>query len=421
MPLKIFIRQENKNQWERRTPLTPNAVERLRARGIPISVERSPHRIYPDRAYRNAGATLVNHCRAAEVVLGIKEPEVENVLDAQVHIAFSHTIKGQCYNMGLLQRFLDARATLIDYETMKDSSGARLIAFGRYAGIAGAVDSLHVAGKKLALKGRPSAFREIRQTWRYDSLAELEQSLRALKVGPQEPRILIVGTGNVGRGAEEVCRWLGLPKVEASTLLETQPPAGSWYAVLGTSDIVAHKQGNPYNAQEYREYGSERYKSSFDRYLGKFDILLQTPYWDDTYPRQLSRSRLLRYRDQLPMVIGDISCDIEGSLACTLEETTIDEPAATYLPESHRMRPGISWDGPTIMAIDHLPCELSKDASEHFSRILEMYLPEIAHMDLDQPLEDCGLTPELRDAVIVYRGELTAPYRYLQDCLVAAG
>lgn len=421
MPLRIFIRKENKNRWERRTPLTPKAVARLSGLRIPISVEKSPYRIYPDRAYENAGAPLVDHCGPAQVVLGIKEPDLEAIQAGQIHIAFSHTIKGQCYNMGLLQRFIDARATLIDYETMRDSDGARLIAFGRYAGVAGAVDSLHVTGKKLALQGRPSTFGKIQQTWRYDSLAFLEQSLSALRIGPQEPRIVIVGTGNVGRGAEEVCRWLRMPKIEAAALHATQPPPGNWYTVLGTADIVAHKHGKPYDMREYREYGAQRYTSSFDRYLGKFDILLQTPYWDPTYPCQLSRSRLLRFKDQLPMVIGDISCDIAGSLACTLAETTIDEPAFTYQPEEHSKLPGISWDGPTIMAIDHLPCELSKDASEHFSRILEKYLPEIARMDLGQALEDCGLTPAMRDAVIVYKGALTAPYRYLQESLVATG
>ena len=155
----------------------------------------------------------------------------------------------------------------------------------------------------------------------------------------------------------------------------------------------------------------------FESYLGKFNILLQTPYWEEKYPRLLPRDVLAAHEEVLPYAIGDISCDIDGSLACTLKCSTIEEPAFTYDPKTGRIEDGISWKGPSIMSIDHLPCELSQDASEHFSKILAPYLPEIMSADLDRPLEETGLSPELMNATIVYKGELTPRYAYLKHYL----
>ena len=180
---------------------------------------------------------------------------------------------------------------------------------------------------------------------------------------------------------------------------------------------VRARDGAPYAREDYRLHGAARYESTFYRYLGRFNILLQTPYWDTQYPRQLSREQLRQYRDKLPYVIGDISCDIDGSLACTLRESSIDDPAYTYLPETHETRDGISWDGPTIMAISHLPCQLAIDASNHFSKVLSRFIPEIVAMDLSRDLAGCGLSRELQKATIVYRGELTPGYAYLEDHL----
>lgn len=420
MALKAYIRKEFKSSWEGRAPLTPEGVRALVSQGIPIWVESAENRIFDDAVYQEAGANLVDHTgQDAEIVLGIKEPHIDSILPGQVHLAFSHTIKGQNYNMPLLQKFLDQGATLIDYETIKDSNGVRLIAFGRYAGIAGAVDTFAVAGKKLARKNRDSVLRNIQMTHVYGSIAKLRQALEVLEPCEEdEPiRVLIVGSGNVGRGCEEVCQWLGLSKVEPQALLADQPPAGSWYCMAKTTDIVRSKDGSPFDRKDYRKYGVEKYESTFESFLGKFDILLQTPYWEEKYPRQLTQEQMITNFDRLPYAIGDISCDINGSLACTLQESSIDNPAFTYLPSENRVVDGAFWDGPSIMAIGHLPCELSVDASGHFSRILLKFMPEIVEMDLNQPLEACGLSPELQRATIVYKGELTPAYAYLKKFL----
>ena len=418
MTLKVFIRKECKNRWERRAPLTPTAVEDLVNQGLDLFVERSSVRIFPDRAYAKAGAALRDDWADAQVVLGIKEPEVASIKEGQIHLAFSHTIKGQAYNMGLLRTFIDQGATLIDYETMTDERGKRLIAFGRFAGMAGAVDSFYVAGRKLLKKSKSSMLSQIKQTHEYGSIKRLKASLEGLVPAPEDDiRVAIVGSGNVGRGCREVCRWLGLREVPAARVTAGTAPGGNWFTILTTADIVSAADGSPFDWKDYRAHGKNRYQSVFHRYLGSFNILLQTPYWEDKYPRQLTREQLETHEDLLPMVIGDISCDIGGSLACTLKETSIDEPAFTYRVRGHSPEPGISWAGPTIMAISHLPCELPLDASNHFSDILVKYLPQVARVDLGQPLESCGLSPELQRAVIVYKGRLMPAYARLKTFL----
>ena len=418
MTLKIVIRKETKNDWEGRAPLIPEAVRKLVAQGIPIHVEQSSKRVFDDESYRSAGAVLVEKVVDAILVIGIKEPDQDAVKPGQIHMAFSHTIKGQTYNMPLLQTFLERKATLIDYETIKDDKGRRLIAFGRFAGIAGAVDTFHVAGQKLAMNGRETSFARIKQSYHYQTIERLRAAMMEVRPSQREElKILIVGTGNVGLGAIEVCEWLGLTRIDAKQLREKASAPGTWFCVLGTEDIVRAKNGEPYDRATYRTYGSQRFESCFSDYLGKFNILLQTPYWEEKYPRQLTHEQALRYRDQLPLAIGDISCDIEGSLACTLKASTIDKPAYTYDPERRSIIEGIAWDGPTVMAIDHLPCELSVDSSEHFSNALSRYVPELSALDLSLPFDQCGLSRALRDATIVYQGELTPGYRYLERYL----
>ena len=414
MALKTVVRKEYKSHWERRTPLTPSAIKKLAASGIPICAEKSEYRVYSDQQMENSGAKMVDAAPDAKLVLGIKEPLLREILPGQVHLAFSHTIKGQSYNMDLLQAFMDRGCCLIDYEAMKNPDQSRIIAFGRYAGIAGAADTFWAAGRKLALKGQANPLTALLQTHEYGNVADLKAACSQL--GPLQDRklgVVINGTGNVGQGCEDVCRWLGMARVEPQDVLAGNTPDVYWYCMLKTADVHLHKQGKPYDSAEFRKYGSQRYDSCFDRYLGKFDILLQSSYWEGMYPKHLSRERMLAHRKQLPMLVGDVSCDIDGSLACTTKASTIAEPEFTYLLDSGESVVGLSWDGVSVMSVDNLPCELSMDASDHFSSILVDMVPQLVNMDLASPLEACGMSKMLQDATIVYNGKLTEKYAYL--------
>jgi alpha-aminoadipic semialdehyde synthase len=258
-------------------------------------------------------------------------------------------------------------------------------------------------------------------TWEYGTIAKLKETFANLGSFENYPlRVLVVGTGNVGGGAVEVCEWLGLPRIDKARLQDAEAPEGSWYSVVRTADVVRAKDGSVFDFNDYREHGVDKYESCFDRYLGHFNVLLQTPYWEPRFPKMLPRETMLAHPEKLPAVVGDISCDIDGSLECTRKASIIDEPAFSYDPKTHEIRDGIEGEGLSVMSIDHLPCELSQDASEHFSRILVAYLPELVNMDRTKSFESCGLGRLLADATIVYNGELTPNYDYLKSFLAKA-
>ncbi len=416
--LSAIVRKEHKNHFEKRTPLTPDAVKKLISTHHKVDVERSDIRIFEDSAYASSGAEMKATPSEHQLVIGIKEPPVASIQEGQVHIAFSHTIKGQDYNMPLLQKFLDQKATLFDYETIVNERGARTIAFGRFAGIAGAIDTLAIAGEKLELINKASDIQKIKQTVKYIGIDDIKQQFAQLNLQKGEPvRILVVGTGNVGKGAEEVCRWLKLPKVDIQSIEMGHIPEGSWYTVASSRHINQRKDGSDFEFDDFVAKGVDEYVSTFDALLGKFNILIQTPYWTEKYPKHLTKERMKAFKSKLPWVIGDISCDINGSLECTYKASTIDNPAFTYNPIEESIKDGISWDGPTVMSIDNLPCELSKDASEHFSNILVDYIPDLMNLDLSLEFDDLELHPELYRSMIVYKGKLTPNYKYLKKYL----
>jgi saccharopine dehydrogenase (NAD+, L-lysine-forming) len=418
--LNTVIRKEHKNDWEKRTALIPSDAAELVEEGFPISIEPSNIRIYSDSDYQSANVPIDGCPKNGQFVVGIKEPPVSSIQPNQVHLAFSHTIKGQDYNMGLLQKFIDQKATLLDYEPIVDDSGSRTIAFGRFAGIAGAIDSFFVAGQKYAVLNQHSCLTQVKQTWQYPCVKEVQKHFANIDISQGEPvQVLIVGTGNVGKGSEEVCQWLGLPRIDIQLLLDGEPPQGSWYAVASSRHINRRKDGQAFDMNDFVEQGIDAYESSFEKLLGKFSILLQTPYWTEKYPKHLDQARMLSNIDKLPLVVGDISCDINGSLECTTKASDIDTPAFTYNVAKAESTDGVAADGITVMSIDNLPCELSLDASQHFSQILKGYMENLLTMDLSKSFEECGLIPELARAVIVYNGELTPSYRYLQEFLDA--
>ena len=419
--LKTVLRKEHKNRWERRVALSPTAAGELVQTGHQLAVETSEFRIYSDSEYTDQKLELVSTPNDSQLVLGIKEPPVDSIQTNQVHLCFSHTIKGQDYNMPLLQRFIDAQATLIDYELMKDKQGVRTIAFGRYAGIAGAIDTFWTYGKQLHQQAVTSAFSEIKQTWEYGSVAQARHTLKSCNLaGEAQPhRIIILGSGKVGRGSAEVCEWLGLKQIQVSQLYDhTYPSDESWYCIIETSDIYERIATGGFDRDEYYQYGKERYRSRFCEILGHCDVVLLTSFWTEKFPRHMELEDFKTHADKLPMILGDISCDIDGAFACTSKITDIDNPVYTFNPDTGTSVDGLTQDGIAIMAIDNLPCELSQDASDHFSSVLVNHIPALMTMDLSLSFDDLELESEVKNAIIVYDGKLTPEFEYLKQYLV---
>ncbi|HFB64158.1 MAG TPA: alanine dehydrogenase [Aeromonadales bacterium] len=423
--IKTILRKEHKNKWERRTCLTPETVKKLITQGYPIDVETSEIRVFPDVEYVDQGCKIVGSPNSYQFVLGIKEPPVESIQQGQIHLCFSHTHKGQSYNMPLLEKFRQQKATLLDYELITDDNNNRTIAFGRYAGIAGAVDTLGLAGQKYQLQGNDSPLIQINQSWQYRNESDIRKALNTVTIdNRQQLRVVIVGSGKVGRGAEEVCQWLGLPQLSAEDFITGNLPLCSFYTVLSSRHIY-RKKGQKVDVEnfdfnDYLEKGSVAYESLFYEFLGQFDILIQTPYWEEKYPKLLPLNILQKYEKKLPLIVGDISADIDGSLSCTKKSTDTDHPVYTYFPQSDSLEDGLKADGLAVMCIDNLPCELSMDSSCHFSAILPEYIPAIMDMDLSLSWDKCNLPQNLKRATIVYQGELTPQFAYLEQFLDAS-
>ncbi len=426
--MSLTIIQETKNRWERRTPLTPAAVRDLVDRGLDVQVVRSDLRIFPDGDYAAAGAALVDSVAGADVVLGIKEPPIELIGPGQAFVVFSHTIKGQDYNMPLLRRFLDQGATLFDYERITDDQGRRLIAFGRFAGIAGCVDTVWALARRLDALGIAHPLGGARPTHEYGTTeavwagmeqlgARVREGGFAAELGPVT--IGVIGCGNVGRGAGEVLDHLGAVRVAPAELGALEPDPAVLYRVdLVEQDLYVRRDGGAFVLQEYYDH-PERFDCVADRYLDHLTALVNTAYWDTPYPRTVTRESLRRFADSRSrmLVIGDIAADVAGAVEATVKCSDLDAPTFVYDPIGGAARDGFEGRGTVVLSVDNLPCELSAEASEFFSEILVELLPGLAAADREAPLDEAGLPPELRRATIVWRGQLTPEHEYLNEYL----
>ena len=431
----IGIRREDKNEWERRAPLTPDHVRRLKeAHGVHTIVQPSPIRVFTDDEYRAAGAQISEDLSRARVVFAVKEIPAELFQPDTAYVFFSHTIKGQPYNMDMLRRMMEVGAHLIDYERFLDDNGRRLIFFGRYAGLAGMVETLHAYGQKLKLQGYDTPLARILPAWKYVSLDEARAAVKAVgdeidaRGLPMEivPQVMgFSGYGNVSRGAQEIFDLLP-HKVISADIMDvmyenfTDDNFNFYKVVFHEDDMVRRKSDGGFELQEYYNH-PDRYESIFNRYLPRLNVLVNCIYWTEAYPRLVTREFLrnaaaLRSNPTL-QVIGDISCDIEGSIEICREATMPDAPCYTYMPAQDRFEDGVQRLGVTVMAVDNLPCEFPGEASQDFSDVLKEYVMPILESDFSRPIEKMDLDPVVRRALILHGGRLTEPYVYMQDFL----
>jgi alpha-aminoadipic semialdehyde synthase len=225
----IGIRREDKNQWERRTPLTPAHVAALvRQHAVTLHVQPSPIRAFPDAEYAAAGARVTEDLAQVDVLLAVKEVPVELLRPGKTYVFFSHTIKGQAYNMPLLRRLLDLGCQLIDYERVVDERRKRLLFFGEHAGMAGMIDTLRALGGRLLWEGHATPLADVRPTYEYGSLPGAETALRAIgeriraegwPAGLAPLVVGIAGYGNVSRGAQAILDLLPVREITPAELL----------------------------------------------------------------------------------------------------------------------------------------------------------------------------------------------------------
>ena len=430
----IGIRGEDKNEWERRAPLTPDHVHDLVARGIPIRVEPSTLRVFPDARYVEAGATLDPDLASCDVILGVKEVPVDKLLAEKTYLFFSHVIKGQQYNMPMLRRLLDLGCTLIDYEPITDERGDRLIFFGRHAGYAGMIDTLWALGRRLQSEGISTPFAQLRPAHGYANLEEAlahiarvgdEIRHHGMPTGLRPVVVAFTGSGNVSQGAQEVFDRLPWQPINARELTELEedrdrPHNLVYKCVLEKEDRYRRIDGGAFAAPEYSQ-NPTLFTSSLEELLPHITVFVNGIYWEPGQPKLITREmvrRLWSSESQPKLrVIGDITCDVGGSIEVNVRATDPGDPVYVWNVNSGEAESGVEARGPVVMAVDNLPCELPADASAHFGDSLVRFVPRLARCDWTTPLDALDLPEEIRRAVITHRGELAPRYRYLDDAL----
>ncbi len=434
----IAVRRETKSSWEKRTPVTPDLARKLVTEAdLEILVQPSARRVFHDKEYVRAGAAMSENLDESSVILGVKEIPPDLFLPDTAYVFFSHVIKGQPYNMPMLQRMLDLGCTLVDYEKICDESGRRLIFFGRFAGLAGAIDTLWALGRRLETEGFTTPLAEIEPAHAYDSLHEAKLAIRVageriasdgLPASLLPMTFGIAGYGNVAGGVREILAELptrDIAPADLGSILDDPSPRCIYQTTFREEHLVEPKLADgTFNLQDYYDR-PEGYVPSFEQYLPHLTVLMNCTYWDERYPRLVTKKQLRTLyasgsRPRLK-VIGDLGCDIEGAIECTLKCTEPSDPVYVYQPQTETIESGVEGNGPVVLAVDILPAELPREASEEFSDALAHLLPALARADYRVGFEDLDLPPELLRAVIVHRGRLTPDYAYLEQHLEAHG
>jgi saccharopine dehydrogenase (NAD+, L-lysine-forming) len=431
---RIGIRKEEK-AFEARVPLMPDQVKLLRDRyHIDFLVEPNKQRALSDDEYRKVGAAVVSlKGSGAQVVLGIKEMPIGFFERDVVYVFFSHTIKGQKYNMAMLQNILDTGATLIDYERVIDEKGRRLIFFGNWAGMAGISDTFHILGQRLEVdRVNPNPFAGMKSTLELKTLGAVKEEFKLLGERITEqglPKELIpfvigfAGYGNVSRGAQEIFDILPHEVVQPEDLPTLKPRENVLYKCVFKEEHIVKRSDSSeeFDLQDYYKTGKSNYTGVFHNYVPYLTVLMNCIYWAEKYPRLVSKDFIKRHwkeKDRRLRVIGDISCDIGGAIEFTARCTTPGNPAFTYIIDEDRAELGVKGRGPVVMAVDNLPCELPQESSRSFGETLLRFIPIFASADFTvASFDELDLPREIKDAVIVYRGKLTKNYDYLKEYL----
>jgi alpha-aminoadipic semialdehyde synthase len=335
----------------------------------------------------------------------------------------------------MLRRLADSKCTLIDYERIIDDRGRRLVFFGRQAGQAGMVDTLWALGRKLRQEGFSTPLLHVEQTWRYPSLAEAKEAVSqagrevAEKGLPSKLAPLLVGFsgyGHTSQGAQEIFDLLPFQEVEPENVEalfgENNPANRQFYKIVFREEHMVEpgRKGKPFNLQEYYSQ-PHLYRSRFADYLPYLTALVNCIYWEPRFPRfvtfhDLKKLYLNNGQPRL-RVIGDVSCDIGGSVECTVKCTDPDSPVYVYDLQQDRARDDLAGTGPVVLAVYNLPAEISLESSVFFSQVLKDFIPAVAQADFHRRFEDLELPPVLKRAVILHRGQLSPDYAYLKRYL----
>jgi saccharopine dehydrogenase (NAD+, L-lysine forming) len=401
--IKVGLIREGKMPPDKRVPFTPLQVEEISQRfsNVKVNCQASTVRCFNNDEYENVGAEILSSMDQCDILMGIKEVPLAELIENKTYLFFSHTIKKQPYNRKLLQEVIKKRIRLIDYEALKDKQGNRLVAFGRYAGIVGAYNGLWTYGQRFG------GFR-LRRAYDCFDVNDLKLELRKVVLPPV--KIILTGAGRVGRGAMESLDTAGIRKVSPADFLNRRfdEPV---YVQLSSADYHTRIQGGHFNREEFHQH-PDRYLSHFSDFTKVADLLMAGAFWNPDAPVLFTRDDMMAKEFKI-RIIADITCDIEGSIPSTKRASSIVDPIYDYDPRTDSVQPPLSNEHfVTVMAVDNLPCELPRSASEEFGKDL-----------IDRILKPLFIDdPEgiIERATIAKDGALTENFEYLNDYVTGA-
>jgi len=399
--MKIGVVREGKVPPDQRVPLTPAQCAELKRLypEVELVVEASEVRRITDDEYREEGVEVVDTLVDAgcNVLLGVKEVPLDELIPDTTYLFFSHTYKLQPYNAKLLRTVVDKRIRLIDYELIKRASGKRVIGFGRWAGIVGAYSALRAWGLRHRSFNLPKAIE-------CKDMKDMVGRAKAVDL-PSDMKIVLTGGGRVGMGAHELLTALGLREVHADAFLK-EDFNEAVFTRLDVEQYNARRDGKAFDMNDFISDPTE-FKSTFMNYAEVADLYIAGHYWAEGSPFLFTRDDM-KQESWRVKVVADVSCDIDGPVACTIRPSTIADPLYGYDPIAESECAFNAPQGITVMAVDNLPCELPRDASHGFGKeLLAHVLPLLVGGDRDNMLTNATET--------TLSGELAPKYRYLQD------
>jgi len=401
MATKIGVLREGKVPPDKRVALTPEkCVEVMeRFKDVEVVVQPSPIRAFKDEDYTNMGVKLQEDLSDCDIIFGVKEVNVEDLIESKHFFFFSHTYKKQPYNRALLQAILDKKIQLTDYEVLTDERGLRLIGFGRYAGIVGAYNGFRTFGLKhklYDLKPAHTCFDRV----------EMESELSKVTL-PNNMKIVLTGYGRVGYGAREVLDLLPIKEVQSDAFLNEEFTEAV-FTQLNVDEYNKRTDGFEFDKRAFYQSG-EGHISTFPRYLNHAHMYIACHYYHNSAPFLFTREDI-KDENVVTSVVADISCDIDGPVATTLRPSTIADPIYGYQPESETEVDFMNEDAIAVMAVDNLPCELPRDASEDFGKeLIKSILPPLLEEDPTDIIE--------RGSETDLNGKLTSKFSYLESYL----
>ncbi len=395
--IKFALIKERKTPPDRRVVFSPEKLKEVVQKFPKASfkIESSDVRIFTDEEYKRAGFEVSDDVSDCDVMLGVKEVPIPNLIPDKKYFFFSHTIKKQPYNRDLLRETLKNNIELYDHEVIVKENGHRLIGFGRYAGLVGAYNGFRALGLRDGLFTLPKV----------ESLANLESVLAELdRIKIPQLKIVLTGSGKVAHGAKEILDHLKIKQVKTEEYLH-----GSFdepvYCLIDVMDYNKRKDGKQGNNQDFYKHPDE-YNSNFMRFACVSNMFIAGHFYGDGAPKFFTKEDCKNPKFRIDL-IADIYCDINGPVASTIRPSTIADPFYGYDCDQEREVVFKEKGAITVMAVDNLPCELPLDASKGFGDMfLQHVIPAFFNGDKDGILERARMT---------MGGELTERFKYLQD------